>query len=394
MNSKILIGIVIFTGLILTSFYIGKKLIGDVRPAILPALPIQTVTPSVNNSQIQEASLPLILPEGFKIGIFAQDLSRPRDLQFSPNGALLVSNMGAGEILTLIDKDNNGVIDEKKVIIKGLNSPHGLAFFNNKLFVADEEGVHRYNWNEENLAATFDKKILDFPSAGGHFTRSIIFDSNGKMYVSIGSTCNVCVENHPWYASVIVSDEDGNNPQVFASGLRNAVFLAKKPNTDQIWVTEMGRDLLGDNLPPEEINILQQGDYGWPYCYGDKVRDNTFQPNVNVPCANTVSPVGTMTAHSAPLGLAFINNDKFPENWQGDLLVALHGSWNRSTPSGYKVIRKDIEGDRVVGEEDFLTGFLQGSNSIGRPVDLEFSEDGSLYLSDDKSGRVYKIIYN
>ena len=312
MNYKILLAFLIVILIIVGILAFGKNLVGDIRPAILPATPLKISTQSPqSNLTVQESNLPLSLPDGFKIGVFAQELNKPRDLQFSPGGVLLVSNMGAGQILVLTDKNNDGVVDEKKVVISNLDNPHGLAFFNGKLFVADKISVNRYNWDEDNLTATFDKKILDFPSAGGHFTRSIIFTSDGKMYVSIGSTCNICLEDNPWYASVIVSDQDGNNPQVFASGLRNAVFLTKQPNTDNIWVTEMGRDLLGDNLPPEEINILQKGDYGWPYCYGDRVRDNSFQPNSNKFCTSTIPPVGTMTAHSAPLGLTFINTDKF-----------------------------------------------------------------------------------
>lgn len=395
MNSKVLIGLLIFIILISGGIYFGKNFIGDVRPALLPSTPIKLSTSSPDiHSTIQDSNLPFILPNNFKMGVFVQGLEKPRDLQFSPNGTLLVSNMGAGQVLALVDKNNDGIADEKQVIISNLDNPHGLAFFNDKLFVASETSVNRYNWDEQNLTATFDKKVLNLPTAGGHFTRSIIFDSMGKMYVSIGSTCNVCVEDDPMYASVIISESEGSNPKVYASGLRNAVFLTKKPNTDQIWVTEMGRDLLGDNLPPEEINILQQGDYGWPYCYGDKVRDNTFQPNSNTSCTNMVSPVSTMTAHSAPLGLTFIDNDTFPAAWKGDLLVAQHGSWNRSTPSGYKVIRMNVEGDKIVGQEDFITGFLQGSSAVGRPVDLEFAKDGSLYLSDDKSGAIYKIIHS
>lgn len=392
MTSKYIAVFIVVVFIIFTAGYFGKQLIGDLRPAFLPSTPIQT-TNNTSSSTVQNTGLPFNLPNNFIMGIYAQNLNKPRDLQFSLAGTLLVSNMGAGQVLAFPDRDEDGVADENKVIIQNLNNPHGLAFYQGGLFVADEDKVNRYKWDEPSLTATFDKKILDLPAGGNHFTRSIIFDSRGKMFVSIGSTCNICVENNSWYASIIVSDSEGNNPQIFASGLRNAVFITKRPNTDQVWVTEMGRDLLGDNLPPEEINILNEGNYGWPYCYGDKVRDNTFQPNTNRSCANTIAPVGTMIAHSAPLGLTFINTDAFPKEWQGDLLVALHGSWNRSTPSGYKIIRMDVDGEKIVGQEDFITGFLQGSNSIGRPVDLEFDNQGALYISDDKSGNIYKVIY-
>lgn len=218
-------------------------------------------------------------------------------------------------------------------------------------------------------------------------------DKEGRIYVAIGSTCDTCFEKNPYLASVIVTDRDGKNTRVYAKGLRNATFIAVNPKTDEVWVTEMGRDFLGDDAPPDEIDVLKDGgDYGWPVCYGDKVYDNQFNQLNPAYCDKTISPIYKIQAHSAPLGLTFINSPQFPSDWQGDLLVAYHGSWNRSVPVGYKVVRLHVNGDTVVSESDFLTGFLQGSTALGRPVDVTFDEQGSLYISDDKSGAVYKIV--
>lgn len=220
----------------------------------------------------------------------------------------------------------------------------------------------------------------------------------GKMYVSVASTCNVCNETSTFSATVIVSDNDGKNPIIFAKGLRNAAFITINPATQELWATEMGRDYLGDNLPPDEIDIIRDGkDYGWPYCFGDKIHDDDFDPANNHSCDNTESPIYQIPAHSAPLGLAFINSPQFPSSWQGDLLVAYHGSWNRSTPIGYKVVHLKVSGNSITQSEDFLTGFLSDQavngpdQALGRPVGLIFDELGNLYLSDDKAGKVYII---
>lgn len=380
-----------------------RQKVGDIRPAILPPQ-----TPTVGESP----DLPFQLPEGFKIGIFAPrqssgqaSLGGVRDLEFTPGGTLLASIPSSGRVVALPDKDLNGVADEVRDVISSLDRPHGIAFYsegtssayNGNLFIAEETRVVRYRWDENTLSVTQDKILFSLPKGGRHFTRSIVFDKNGRMFVSIGSTCDVCFEKHPWLAAIIVSDSEGNNPHLWAKGLRNSVFIAINPTTGELWGTEMGRDFLGDNLPPDEINVIWEGkDYGWPICYGDKIHDNNFDPSASSgqACRNTEAPVYEIAAHSAPLGLTFINSPQFPKEWQGDLLVAYHGSWNRSSPIGYKVVRLNVDPDSigVRGEEEFLSGFLSGSQALGRPVDVIFDKQGSLYISDDKAGVIYKII--
>lgn len=329
--------------------------------------PKSAPTPSTTNTP---SDLPYKLSS---IDIFAQNLGGVRDLEFSPGESLLASLTSEGKVIAL--KNN-----ETKDILAGLNRPHGIAFYNGKLYVAEETKVTRYSWDEQNLKVSFDKVLFDLPKGGNHFTRSLVFDKAGKLYISIGSTCNVCNEEDERYAAVLISDAEGLAPKVFAKGLRNSVFMALNPKIGEIWATEMGRDFLGDNLPPDEINILKEGkDYGWPNCYGDKIPDTNFNPSVT--CTNTESPIFKIPAHSAPLGLAF--------DGQGDLLVAYHGSWNRSVPDGYKVVRMKVEGNQIISSEDFITGFLEGNQAIGRPVDLIFDKAGNLYISDDKAGAVY-----
>lgn len=378
--------LLILLGIVLV---LGKQKIGDIRPALLPA-PAPTTPTKPDGTEAYHG--PLKVPDRFKIEIVVEGLSNPRDLEFSPAGTLLVSIPAEGKVVALLEKNPNGY--QQKDVIADLNKPHGLAFFEGKLYIAEETRVARYDWREETKQASLEKILFSLPKGGRHFTRTITFDREGRMFISIGSTCDVCFEKNSWHGAVIVSDGEGGNQQIFAKGLRNSVFIAINNQTDELWGTEMGRDFLGDNLPPDEINIIREGkDYGWPVCYGNRVYDRNFGKESQEYCEGTEPPIFEIAAHSAPLGLTFIKSGQFPKEWQGDLLVAYHGSWNRSTPIGYKVVRLDIEGDRIVGEHDFLTGFLQDSSAIARPVDLIFDQDGNLYISDDKGGKIYKVSY-
>lgn len=399
-----------FLGILLVIIFLLGSLIALLWHTKISTQPVsQTPQKSPSNSLPPIAlsrgsvpQLPLQIQPGFTIHVFASDLGSPRDLQFTPDGTLLVSNPAGNEVFALPDKDHDGVADSEKVIISGENHVHGLAFYQGKLFIADVDKVVRYNWDEKTLTATKDKILFTLPENNDHNSRTLVFDSSGKMFVSVGSTCNVCNESAKQGGSVWVSDADGSTPQIFATGLRNAAFLAINPSTGALWGTEMGRDDLGDDIPPDEINSIQKGgDYGWPDCYGDRVHDTNFDKSSTNPCKNTITPIFQIPAHSAPLGLTFIKSSQFPQDWQGDLLVAYHGSWNRSTPIGYKVVRLTVKNNTITGSQDFLTGFMPNStpdipgNSVnsaqGRPADLTFDTEGNLYVSDDKAGVIYII---
>lgn len=335
---------------------------------------------------------PLTLLEGYTIRVFAEGLNGPRVLAFSPGGTLLVSTPSRNQVIALPDINRKGKAQTKKVVVNGENNVHGVAFYGNKLFVAGTDRVVRYNWEENGLQASLDKVLFSLPKNNNHNRRTIAFDSTGRLYVSVGSTCNVCYENDERSGTIIVSDTEGDNPKVFAKGLRNAAFIKSNPETGELWGTEMGRDYLGDNLPPDEINIIKEGkNYGWPVCFGNKVHDTDFDASAVDPCSGTEPPIFEIPAHSAPLGLTFINSPQFPADWQGDLLVAYHGSWNRTAPTGYKVVHLKVDENRITQAEDFLTGFLHEESILGRPVDLLFDSYGNLYISDDKSGSVYIV---
>ncbi len=326
---------------------------------------------------------------------------------FSPGGVLLVSESGEGKVVALPDSEHTGKAKRTVTILSGLNEPHGLAFYEGKLYVAENDKVRRYDWDEASLLASNPKQLADLPDGGGHSTRSLVFHG-GKMYISAGSSCNVCIEKDPRRATVMEFNPGGSGQKIFAKGLRNAVGLAVNPKTDTVWVTVNGRDWLGDDLPPETIYDLGKsgGDAGWPYCYGDRVPDSNFnKPGTGAEaeenrCQTVLEPKVQMQAHSAPLGLAFYEGSQFPAEFRNNIFVAFHGSWNRSVPTGYKVVRVklDDQGQPQGGAEDFITGWLAPGETrkgrwMGRPVSIVFGSDGSMYVSDDSGGVIYRIIY-
>ena len=334
----------------------------------------------------------LKLSEGFHIAVFAT-APHARMLAFSPGSVLLVTDMSDGKVLAFPDPKHTGKAERTVTVLDDLNAPHGIAFHNGKLYVTEINAVRRYDWDEAQLKATNGQKIADLPgSGGGHSTRTIIF-WNGKMCVAAGSSCNVCKEDDPRRAAVTEYNEDGSGQRLFASGLRNSVGLAINPKTDTIWAVDNGRDWLGDNLPPEEVNDLgtNGGNFGWPYCYGDRVPNPEYGDAAR--CARTIPPAAKLQAHSAPLGLTFLTRaTQLPEEYRGDLLVAYHGSWNRDTPTGAKVVRVHVAGGSPGAVEDLITGWQQADGGRwGRPVDVIVAADGSVLISDDAAGAIYRL---
>ena len=340
-------------------------------------------------------------PPGFHTSVFAEGVDSARMMVFSPGGVLLVSEAGEGKVVALPDPKHAGKAARTVDVLSGLNEPHGLAFYEGKLYVAENDKVRRYDWDEANLRASNPKPLADLPGSGGHSTRSLVFHGS-KMYVASGSSCNVCIEKDPRRAAVTEFNPDGSGQKIFAKGLRNAVGLAVNPKTDTVWVTVNGRDWLGDNLPPEVVLDLGKdgGDGGWPYCYGDRVPDSKFTKPGDNRCKNVIAPKVQMQAHSAPLGLAFYEGSEFPAEYRNSIFVAFHGSWNRSVPTGYKVVRVklDDKGQPQGGAEDFITGWLAPGETkkgrwMGRPVGIVFGSDGAMYVSDDAEDVIYRVTY-
>ena len=337
----------------------------------------------------------LVAPAGLRMTNFATDLSGVRFMAVGPDGAVYASQPGAGRIVRLPDANHDGVADRVEVAVSGLRQPHGLAFHKGMLWVANTDGVVRVPLGPAGLAAGAPVYVNHYPGGDGHWTRTVVFGPDSAMYVSVGSSCNLCVETSPERAAILRFSEDGSGGRVFARGLRNAVGLAWNPTTGALWASQNERDNLPpdhENLPPEELNIVVDGgDYGWPYCYGDRIPNPEYHDAAR--CARTIAPALALQAHSAPLGIAFLTHaTALPAEYRGDLLMAYHGSWNRDVPTGAKVVRVRVRDGRPVGVEDFITGWqTSDGRRWGRPADVLVAADGSVLISDDARGVIYRV---
>lgn len=340
----------------------------------------------------QEIERRIQLPKGFRIAVFADGLNRrARFMAFDRRGNLYVTLAGTGQVAVLPDRDKDGRADAVIPFAAGLKRPHGIDIRDGWVYVGETDGVVRLRDLDGDLRADVKEQIVRGLPTGGHWSRTVRFGPDGKLYVSVGSSCNVCVEDDPRRAAVVRYEPDGRGEAVFARGLRNSVGITWRPETGEMWAVDNGRDWLGDNLPPEEINVIRAGrHYGWPHCYGKGTPDP--QHGKEDFCAREAEPPAfEMQAHSAPLGLAFYTGTAFPAAYRGDLFIAFHGSWNRTVPTGYKVVRVKIKDGKPAGIEDFAAGWLDGFQVHGRPTDVIVGPDGALYVSDDKADRIYRI---
>ena len=377
---------------------------GSSRPATKNTTPTApSSAPGAPPAAQNSTGLPLTIPAGFAMSIFANNLSQPRVMVFDSNSTMIASTPGSDRVVALPDKDNNGVADGVTVVASGLDHPHGLAFMPgdpSKLFIAETTRLAVWNYDPFTMQASNPTQVVALPADGEHITRTIMFappPNQGKILIAVGSSQNVGVETDPLRAAISIVNADGSGLRPFATGLRNSVFMTVHPVTGQVWANDMGRDYLGDNLPPDELNIIKDsGDYGWPYYYGKNVLDTTFVTN-----PATAPPVSGMTrsyvdyqAHSAPLGLAFVTSGNWPADYKYNLIVAFHGSWNRTVPTGDKLVRVrlDKQGNYLGSVDDFITGWQQPDGSrLGRPTGITMRADGVTFIADDQAGVIYRL---
>jgi glucose/arabinose dehydrogenase len=337
----------------------------------------------------QTADDRLRVPDGFQISVFAQGIRGVRYLVLGPDKAIYASQPGSGLIVKLTDRNNDGVADTTITVASGLSGPFGIAFRGDTMYVAEERAVVRFDPGKTEPGTI----IAGIPS-GGHSTRTILFGPDGKLYLAVGSSCNLCDERDSLRAAVSQFNRDGSGGRIFAKGLRNTVGMAFNPKTGELWGNNNDRDNLGDDIPPEHVNIIKDGrNYGWPQCYLPGKPNPEYG---SADCSQVEPPAITVQAHSAPLGLAFYTGTQFPTGFRGDAFMTLHGSWNRSVPTGAKVVRVEVDssGRRATGVDDFITGWQRPDGSRwGRPVGLLVLPDGSLLVSDDMGGKIWRVTY-
>jgi glucose/arabinose dehydrogenase len=335
------------------------------------------------------------LPPGFKISIYAEKVPNARSMVLSPNGTLFVGTREEGKVYAVLDHNKDSIADEVITIARGLNMPNGVAFRDGTLYIAEVNRIIRYEDIENKLRNPPPPAIVNdsFPKERHHGWKFVRFGPDGMLYVPVGAPCNVCERDDPRYAAIMRMKDDGTGLEIFARGVRNTVGFDWHPETKELWFTDNGRDWLGDDLPPDELNCAPKAGlhFGFPYCHGKNIPDPKYGKKHR--CEEFVAPAMELGPHVASLGMRFYTGNMFPAEYGKQIFIAEHGSWNRSVPIGYKVALVRLQNNRAVRYEAFAEGWLQGGRAWGRPVDVLVTPDGALLVSDDKAGAVYRIIY-
>ena len=357
----------------------------------------EAVTVSQNDDQLfKKYNLDKIkLPQGFKISVYAE-ADKARSMCVSPNGTLFVGTRGGDKVLAITDENHDGKADKVYVVASGLNTPNGVAFKDGNLFIGTISTIYRLDNIESKLnnppapVVVYDK----YPTDEHHGPKFIAFGPDGKLYVPVGAPCNICEPATP-YASMTRINPDGTGFEIFAKGIRNSVGFAWHPVTKQLWFTDNGRDMLGDDIPADELNNAPQAgmNFGYPYCHQGNILDPEFGKGKN--CSDYTPPVKRLGAHVASLGMRFYTGSMFPAEYKNAIFIAEHGSWNRSIPVGYRVVVGKMDASGNLSDPiPFAEGWLQNEKDVnGRPVDVQVLEDGSMLVSDDYKGVIYRITY-
>jgi glucose/arabinose dehydrogenase len=341
------------------------------------------------------------LPSGFKIEMYAENVEGARSMAWGAKGTLFVGTFRQGrnipgKVYALIDRNRDFKADTVLTIAQGLNMPNGLAFRNGDLYVAEISRITKLENVEAQLFAPPQPQVINasFPTDTWHGWKFIRFGPDGKLYVPVGAPCNTCERQEGIFASITRMNPDGSGLEIYAKGIRNTVGFDWHPTTKELWFTENGRDEMGDDIPPEEVNHAPRAGlhFGFPYRYGKALIDTAFKTNMS---AEQFQPAAIeLPAHVAALGMRFYTGKSFPREYQQQIFIAEHGSWNRSVPDGYRISLVKLKKNRAVSYENFATGWLQNNQYWGRPVDVQVMLDGSLLVSDDFANCIYRISYS
>ena len=341
------------------------------------------------------------LPEGFKISIWAADVPNARSMAISDNGIVFVGNRQEKNVYALVDENADGKADTKFILAEGLRMPNGVAYKNGDLYVAEVSRILRFKDIKNNLATPKFEVVYDgYPTDGHHGWKFIAFGPDGMLYVPVGAPCNICEKENPIYASITRLDvsKSGSKPEVYVQGVRNTVGFSWHPQSKELWFTDNGRDMMGDDVPDCELNraTTKGQHFGYPYWHAGTVKDPEFGSKGKESSAY-VAPAAKLGAHTAPLGMRFYQGGMFPAMYKNNAIIAKHGSWNRSKKSGYEVVLAKIDGSgKVTEQEVFASGWLNPATQDvwGRPVDVQELPDGSLLISDDMANCIYRVTYS
>jgi glucose/arabinose dehydrogenase len=348
----------------------------------------------------------LVVPAGFKFDVFAENVANARMMALGPQGTVFVGSQFAGNVYAVVDRDGDHKADRVVTIATGLRLPNGVAMRNGALYVATTNQILRFDDIEQHLDAPSKPVVVhdNLPNPDqGHTWKSIAFGPDDMLYTSVGSTCNICAPA-AMTAAILRMKPDGTGLETYAEGIRNSVGFAWHPVTHELWFTDNGRDMMGDDVPNDELNVAYKPGmhFGFPFCHQGDVPDPEF--GAQRACSTTEPPVLKLGAHVAAIGFTFYTGNMFPAKYKNAAIIAEHGSWNRSTPSGYRVMAAFTDGRKVTGYEPFLDGFLPGSASTlagrgamgvtsGRPADALQLPDGSVLISDDTGNRLIRVSY-
>lgn len=336
----------------------------------------------------------LTLPKGFHVAVYSDQVPNAREIALGAKGTVFVGSNSAGKVYALTDSKNDGHADKVRVIASGLKLPVGVAFRNGDLYISAVSKILVLRDIEHHLDDPPKPEVIydKFPTETHHGWKFIAFGPDGKLYVPIGAPCNICDKDKD-YAKLTRMNADGSGLEDVAFGIRNTVGFDWQPRTKQLWFTDNGRDLMGDDMPSDELNRLARvGEhFGYPYCHQGDTLDSEFGQGKN--CKDYTAPIYKLGPHVAALGMRFYEGSQFPANYQGAIIVAEHGSWNRTKKSGYRVMSVHLHGDKVTAYEPLLDGFEQDEQAWGRPADVQPLPDGSLLVSDDLAGAIYRVTY-
>ena len=333
------------------------------------------------------------LPPGFSISVYASGVRNAREMALGSNGTLFVGSREAGNVYAVVDRNKDNRADDVIKIASGLKMPSGVAFRDGALYVAEISRVIRFDGIESNLQNPPKPVVVNanFPTETHHGWKFIAFGPDGLLYVPVGAPCNICRPDER-HGLIDRMKADGSALEVFATGIRNSVGFDWHPVTKELWFTDNGRDEMGDNIPPDELNYAPRKgmNFGYPGCHAGTIPDPEFGKQ---PCSNFTPPAINLGPHVAAIGMRFYSGTMFPPEYRNQIFIAEHGSWNRSAPIGYRISLVRLEGNKAVKYEPFAEGWLQGSSAWGRPADVLVMPDGALLVSDDKADTIYRITY-